>query len=1207
MRIVIDLQGAQTESRFRGIGRYSLDLAQAMAKQAGKHEVWVCLNAALTEADTVIHNALAQWVPPERIVSFQIPTPVAMQHPDNNWRCRAAELLREAFLAELQPDMVHVSSLFEGWLDDAALSVGTLTLPTPTAVTLYDLIPLLNPDTYLGGDWVKQWYMGKVEALKRASLLLAISDYSRTEALGHLGIQQPRITNISSAISSNFRPTLLGVEALRALKARYDINKPYLMYNGAFESRKNIERLLEAFAQLPSSLRLQYQLVLVGKVNETQRLHLQHLAKKSGITAQLVLTGYVPDDDLIALYSHCALFVFPSLHEGFGLPPLEAMACGAPTIGSKVTSIPEVIGRDDALFDPYQAQAITAKITQALTDKDFYQSLREYAPQQAAQFSWDHSAKRALTAFEEHHAQQVLPTKTWSIHNTQRQHSYTQVIEALVALPHIHVKPSDDDLGQVAKSMAENRALTDHLARQQLLPKKLDWRIEGPFDSSYSLALLNRETALALEALGHKVQLHSTEGPGDFDPAPDFLKANPSLAKLYKRSLKKNPAEAEVTSRNLYPPRVADMTCRFNLLHHYAWEESGFPTAWVDDFNAHLQGMTCLSQHVAKIMVDHGVTVPLSVSGCGVDHWERVVAAPDYPLTARSFRFLHVSSCFPRKGADSLLQAYGQAFSDADDVTLVIKTFANPHNEIHRWLAEAKAQRIDYPDVVIIEEDLSDAQLKALYQQCQVLVSPSRAEGFALPLAEAMLSGLAVITTAWGGQLEFCNPETAWLIDYQFVAAQSHFELFNSVWAEPDLAHLAQTLRTVYALPAKKRQARSARGRDLLLSHYTWQAVAQRLVAATRSLANAPVKSAPRIGWVTTWNTRCGIATYSAHLIHNMPASVTVLAAHTAQLEQIDGHEVQRCWQAGEHDDLKDLSQCVEDRQLDTLVVQFNYSLFNLERLGVFLTTQLDAGRTLVVMLHSTADPIHILPHKRLEKLREPLARCQRVLVHTRTDLNRLKALNLVDNVALFPHGILDYVPQPKAMHQDDFILASYGFFLPHKGLLELIQTVKLLRQRGLKVKLHMLNAEYPVPESAALIQQAQNLINELQLNEIITLQTAYLRDAESLTLLAPADLVVFPYQETGESASGAVRYGLVAGRPVAVTPLAIFDDIAPVVNYLPGTTPELMADGLQKLLTNPDPGIEVAASRWREAHRYSALGLRLNNMLIALKNSAIS
>ena len=121
----------------------------------------------------------------------------------------------------------------------------------------------------------------------------------------------------------------------------------------------------------------------------------------------------------------------------------------------------------------------------------------------------------------------------------------------------------------------------------------------------------------------------------------------------------------------------------------------------------------------------------------------------------------------------------------------------------------------------------------------------------------------------------------------------------------------------------------------------------------------------PRIGWVTSWNTRCGIATYSAHLVENIPSKVTIFAARTADLTQQDAPEVCRRV-AGEEDALDELAKCIDDQQIDTLVIQFNYGFFNLERFGHFLTSQLDAGRAVVLTMHSTTDPIHAL-HKRLE------------------------------------------------------------------------------------------------------------------------------------------------------------------------------------------------------------------------------------------------
>lgn len=1218
MRIVIDMQGAQTSSRFRGIGRYSVALVRAIAQKAGEHEVWIVLNGQLHDSISNIHTVFEGLIPTNRIIVFDVPPAVSSENPSNVWRRRAAELIRESFIEELQPDVVYISSLFEGANScNAVLSIGALSSHVPTTVTLYDLIPLLDQENYLTSAWDRQWYMDKVANLLRANLLLAISEYSRQEAIDALGLGGERIVTVSTAHTDNFRLYPQNEVARQALFSRYGITMPYIMYNGVLESRKNLDQLLLAFSLLPSELRHGHQLVFVGKVTNFDHKRLMRLTQKLAIQEHFILTGHVPDDDLVALFSHCSLFVYPSLHEGFGLPVLEAMACGAPTIGSNVTSIPEVIGRADALFDPTNPEDIAAKIIKALTDQDFNQSLRQHALVQASKFSWDICAERAIAAFAQLYEKtrssqpsESSQASTWTAIVNKRDQGYRQLVKAIAAIPRESGVPSETDLILCANCLAANRTKTERIARAHQLPEHITWRIEGPFDSSYSLALLNRETALAMDALGHHVILHSTEGPGDFSPNANFLHANPVIATLHARTLEISSTRAEVTSRNLYPPRVTDMACRCNLLHHYAWEESGFPGQWVEDFNEHLQGMTCLSRHVKKIMVDHGVTVPMAVSGCGVDHWERIEPDEAYQLNAKSFRLLHVSSCFPRKGADLLLKAYGGMFTSGDDVTLVIKTFANPHNQIHQLLADAQRNQEDFPEVLIIEDDLTDAQLKALYNHCHALVAPSKAEGFGLPMAEAMLSGLAVITTGWGGQLDFCNTETAWLVDYSFEAAKTHFDLFDSVWAVPDIAQLAITMREVYDMPADLRKERATLGRVILLDKFRWSDVATRLVDSARAWAQSSTLAQPHIGWVSTWNTCCGIATYSAHLIDHMPGEITLFAAKTKQAAQLDGPEVVRCWTAGETDSLDELTACIEKRHIDTLVIQFNYSFFNIETFGHFINQQLDSGRRVVLMMHSTSDPVHVMPHQRLEKIRETLARCHRILVHAPSDLNRLKALGLTENTTLFPHGIRDYTPSPSATPGDCFTIASYGFFLPHKGLLELIKAVSLLNTSGRQVRLHLVNAEYPVPESALLIKEAQKKISALSMRDHIQMTTDFLPDDESLALLAQADLLVFPYQNTGESASGAVRQGLATGRPVAVTPLSIFDDVISAAHILPGCSPKDLAQGIELLIqgiTNETETIrtkEAEATRWREAHRYVFLGQRLYGMLQALSRS---
>lgn len=1206
MRILLDLQGVQSESRFRGIGRYSLALAKEMARQAGDDDLWVCLNDGFPDTIATLRSEFSGLIPTHKFCVFNTPQPTFERQPTNSWRARTSEVIREAFLADLNPDVVHISSLFEGWIDQVVTSVGELS-NQPTAVTLYDLFPLLNKQSYLGCEEAIQWYDRKISSLGRADVLLAISEYAKLEAIETLSIGADRIVNISSAASDLFYPREFSEDKRQALNLKYGIGGPYLLYSGAFESRKNVDRLIEAFSLLPAALQ-QHQLILVGKIQEAERERLFGLARKFGIGNRIILTGYVPDEDLAAIYSFCDLFVFPSIHEGFGLPPLEAMACGAPAIGSNRTSIPEVIGRPDALFDPLSASSISRKIVEVLTDKGFREQLRVHAHMQAGRFSWRASANRALAAFN-HLKSQRRNIKAWSAARNERESRHRLLINKIAEHSSAYGLVPDRDLAACATSIVANGHEAGRVGRSGTIPERMTWRIEGPFDSTYSLARLNRETAIALEAAGHKVILHSTEGYGDFLPSQRFLSTHPEIEILYRRASVISPDEVDIVSRNLYPPRVDDMRGKLNLLHHYAWEESGFPQEWVESFNDNLQGITCLSRHVEKIMIDHGVTVPLAVSGCGVDHWERIQPNKSYKVEGASFKFLHVSSCFPRKGVSILLSAYGQGFSSNDDVSLVIKTFKNPHNDIYHWFADIKGERHDFPHVVIIEDDLTEEELKALYEQCDALVAPSLAEGFGLPLAEAALSGLAVITTNWGGQQEFCNDETAWVLDYSFQAAHTHFDLFSSVWALPHVDHLSAVLRQVFHATPAERLQRTSRARSLLLSKFRWRDVASRLAASARSWACLPAPIKPRLGWITTWNTKCGIASYSRHLVSNLPSEAVIFAPFTTEITDEDGSNVIRCWNQGEESNLDELSDCIEKLAIDTVIVQFNYGLFNFGSLATFLRKSGASGLTVIVVLHSTIDPIDVLPHKRLRILREALAECDRLLVHSPADLNRLKDLGLVENVALFPHGVVDCGSSEPVRIAPPFVVGSYGFFLPHKGLLELIEALALLRARGIDVRLKMVNAQYPRPESASFVNKAKNLISRLAVQPYVEMFTDYLSDHESLELLSSCHVIAFPYQETGESSSAAVRYGLATGRPVAVTPLSIFDDVAPVVSYLPGRTAVEIADGIGNILKDlSDDNVETREQsnrlkRWRSEHQYSRLARRLYGMTMTLRN----
>jgi glycosyltransferase involved in cell wall biosynthesis len=405
VKLVIDLQGAQsTGSRSRGIGRYSLALAREMARQAGGHEVWVALNGLFPDTIEPLRDALDGLIPQDRIVVWSAPGPVAALDPANTWRRQAGEWLREAFLAALKPDILHVSSLFEGLSDDALSSVGTFE-DIESAVTLYDLIPLINSAHYLENPVLATWYQRKIGHARRAGLWLAISESSRREGIEWLNLPEDRVISIPPAADSIFRVIDLSPDDLGALRQRYGLTKPFVMYTGGIDHRKNIDRLIQAYAALPPPLRAGHQLAIVCAANPGEREILRWTARTAGLAAEdLVLTGFIPDADMIALYNTCAAFVFPSWHEGFGLPALEAMNCGAPVIGANTSSLPEVIGRPDALFDPFDIGAITARLHAVLTDEPFRLDLKRHGLEQARQFSWANSARRAWDGFERLHA-----------------------------------------------------------------------------------------------------------------------------------------------------------------------------------------------------------------------------------------------------------------------------------------------------------------------------------------------------------------------------------------------------------------------------------------------------------------------------------------------------------------------------------------------------------------------------------------------------------------------------------------------------------------------------------------------------------------------------------------------------------------------------------------------------------------------------------
>ncbi|HWD73346.1 MAG TPA: glycosyltransferase family 1 protein, partial [Actinomycetota bacterium] len=266
-------------------------------------------------------------------------------------------------------------------------------------VTLHDLIPRVFPDHYHADPGLRRRYLAREELIRAADRVLSVSEATKQEAVRQLGIDAGRIRVIGAGISEAFRRPASRDEAFaRASEAIAGLERGFLLYVGGIDYRKNVEGLLRAYALLPGDLRARHQLVVAFRMSPEQRSLVVGLARRLGILDRLCLPGYVDDPSLIAAYQATDLFVFPSLYEGYGLPVVEAMACGAPVVASGTSAIAELT-MPEGSFDPTDPAAISAAIQRALTDPAIAEALRRASDRPPP--TWEQAAGKAAEVYRE--------------------------------------------------------------------------------------------------------------------------------------------------------------------------------------------------------------------------------------------------------------------------------------------------------------------------------------------------------------------------------------------------------------------------------------------------------------------------------------------------------------------------------------------------------------------------------------------------------------------------------------------------------------------------------------------------------------------------------------------------------------------------------------------------------------------------------------
>jgi glycosyltransferase involved in cell wall biosynthesis len=272
-------------------------------------------------------------------------------------------------------------------------------VPCRSIVTIHDCIHLMFPQ-YLPNRLAYVYARASLSAAAaRAARILTVSETSKSDILRYCNVPADRIIVIPNAIDDRLA-TPPREEDIQRTRERYQLDGPFALYVGSIKPHKNLERLIEAFHLVRGEGFDQLKLLIIGdQIIKFPRL--RRAVDRYKLHKHVRFLGFVGDDTLAALYRLATVFVFPSLYEGFGLPPLEAMASGTPVVTSNVSSLPEVVGDAAVLVDPYSARSIADGIQRVLVDPDLRETLRVRGLERARAFSWEASVRRTLDVYRE--------------------------------------------------------------------------------------------------------------------------------------------------------------------------------------------------------------------------------------------------------------------------------------------------------------------------------------------------------------------------------------------------------------------------------------------------------------------------------------------------------------------------------------------------------------------------------------------------------------------------------------------------------------------------------------------------------------------------------------------------------------------------------------------------------------------------------------
>ena len=786
MKIGIDLKPFSTGSKYRGIGHYSRELIRELLDQNDHEMEFHFLNLYQDYTGDPVLNGRCKF--------YQYPMGPRVVDVGELQRLRdprtknVIEGAVRHFIEQSNIDVMFFTSPTEygnmydnKWFQDV-FTVGIL----------YDLIPSIFPQQCLCNADFEEDYNRSIDFLKGLDLLLAISQSAKEDAVRLFDIPEEKIVVIYAGIDCAYRK--LSKVNIASLKSKYGISDPFIMFAGGIDFKKNIEGLIVAYAKCGKSITNRYQLVIVGRAEPEILGQYLRIAKDHGVEGRVVCTGYIPKEDLIRMYNITELFTFPSFYEGFGLPVIEAMACGARVLTSNTSSLKEIAQGHATLVAPGSVRSIAKGIREILDHPLVSMKRAENSVEYAKSFQWKSVAQKVRKAILER----------WTPHET-KEYSFEVTEQMVRYIAKLYTEEGilfdygqQEDLADALIMIQNHQSVQPYDLNHRIL---FDMTVVHEWIKSGYMTGIARVSNELFKAMKKKMPIIPVIVQSQKDTmkcseiSTDTYQVINENIKLLKTDLFLMP---EIQLRGIHVPikhpyanefqkvGIKTYAVVYDILplkmpQYFEKRTSRGFSAYIKEIVNNYDGILCDSRCVADDVINyckkHGVSIKNQVQvGYFPLGQNSFSTQMNHQISSEIIRFfekntdvyLMLGTIEPRKGHSLVLDAFESMWAEGKEMSLCIighigwnmKSFmkrVKTHSE--------KGWRLEFFEAV------NDSEVAYAYQHAKCLIQASAGEGFGLPLIEAgkynlpvLCSDLEVFHEVAGGNVNYFERTTDALI-----------------------------------------------------------------------------------------------------------------------------------------------------------------------------------------------------------------------------------------------------------------------------------------------------------------------------------------------------------------------------------------------------------------------------------------------------------